>query len=234
MFRSGYVQIASFRGVPIRLHATVPLLCVLWGGLRFAPGMWLGALFAVLLHELGHAALARRYRMRVTEVMLHGLGGHCAYIGDPTPWQRAIIASGGVLAQGLLFLVALPAQLALDLHVGSGGSAPPMFVRDLLSAWTYANAAILVFNLMPLGPLDGVEIWKLPGLWLARRRRGAGKTSSRTSPKTPPTTHGSPRPATKASSAAEPTPHVSAVDEEAVRETVRRALEQARRGGDPS
>lgn len=228
MLGSGYVQIARFRGIPIRAHWTMPFLCLLWSGLRFAPGAWIGALFVVLLHELGHAYLARRHHLHVVEVMLHGLGGHCAYLGEPSPWQRAVVASGGVLAQAILLAIALPAQYALTASA-AGGVSPPDFLWDLLYAWTWSNLGIAVFNLMPLGRLDGVEIWKLPGLWLARRRRralGREAASTRSSSASAPRVS---RAEAVDAPAREAPPEPLSVDEDAVRETVRRALEEARR-----
>ncbi len=241
MFRSGYVQVASFRGIPIRAHWTMPILCLLWSGLRFAPGAWIGAVFVVLLHELGHAYLARRYRLQVMEVMLHGLGGHCAYVGEPTDWQRSIVASGGVLAQAILFAIAFPVFLVLSYTVG--GQQPPEFVWDLLYAWTWSNFGIAVFNLLPIGRLDGTEIWKLPGLWLARRRR-RGMTKSVPTNSAPtksvPAKSGpgasaraEQAPSTRAPAASKPTSRPSSepilYDEDAVKDTVRRALEEARK-----
>ncbi|MBN8614652.1 MAG: hypothetical protein J0L92_28895 [Deltaproteobacteria bacterium] len=233
MLRSGYVQVASFRGIPIRAHWTMPFLCLLWSGLRFAPGAWIGAVFVVLLHELGHAYLARRYRLQVMEVMLHGLGGHCAYVGEPTDWQRSIVASGGVLAQAILLAITLPVQIALAASVASGGPSPPDFVWDLLYAWTWSNAAIAVFNLLPIGRLDGTEIWKLPGLWLARRRRRGMAKSVTTKP--PASTSPRSEPGIRARSpiaskpATRPSSEPMVIDEDAVKDTVRRALEEARK-----
>ncbi len=221
MFSSGYIQIASFRGAPIRAHWSLPILCVLWSGLRFAPGAWAGALFIVLCHELGHALLAKRYKLDVREVMLHGLGGHCAYAGEPTPWQRSVVASGGVLAQAIILALALPMQWLLE----ASARPVPELVWDLLYALTYANFGIALFNLVPIPPFDGAEVWKLPGLWLASRRRkrevARAKEMMRAGSKPAPA-----RPRTEAKPSAE---GVIEVDEAAVRDTVRRALEEARR-----
>lgn len=220
MFSSGYVQLASFRGAPIRAHWTLPILCVMWSGLRFAPGAWLGALFVVLCHELGHAFLVKRYRLEVREVMLHGLGGHCAYLGEPSAWQRSVIAAGGVLAQAVLLAIAAPTQWLL---VSSGRPAPEA-VWDLLYALTVSNLGIAMFNLVPIPPFDGAEVWKLPGLWLASRRRKRDVARAKAQVRTDgPAARGAPRP--EPSSA----PGAVEVDEAAVRETVRRALEEARR-----
>jgi hypothetical protein len=220
MFRSGYLQIAAFRGAPIRAHWTLPILCAMWSGLRFAPGAWLGALLVVLCHELGHALLAKRYRLEVVEVMLHGFGGHCAYAGEPTAWQRSVIASGGVLAQAVLLAVAAPMEWLL---VASGREAPAL-VWDLIYALTVANLGIAMFNLIPIPPFDGAEVWKLPGLWLASRRRKRDVARAKAQVRGQPAAGATPpRASTPAST--EPVE----VDEAAVRETVRRALEEARK-----
>jgi hypothetical protein len=223
MFSTGYLQIASFRGAPIRAHWTLPILCVMWSGLRLAPGAWLGALFVVLCHELGHAFLVKRYRLEVREVMLHGFGGHCAYLGEASAWQRSVIASGGVLAQGVLLAIAAPMQWLL---VGSGREAPEL-VWDLLYALTVSNLGIAMFNLVPIPPFDGAEVWKLPGLWLASRRRRRDVARAKAHVRGEATAA---RPAATGAAPARPaSPDVVEVDEAAVRETVRRALEEARR-----
>jgi hypothetical protein len=219
MFRSGYVQVGSFRGAPIRLHWTVPILCVLVGGTRLAPGAWLAAFLVVLGHELGHAALAKRYKQDVIEVMVHALGGHCMYAGEQSPWQRSVIASGGVLAQLGMFLVA-SAWLAISPPVQS------QFLMDALFVFTQINVSIALFNLVPIPPLDGAEIWKLPGLYLARRRRRRGMKSAQGALQTVVAKKAE----TRASTPRSATPgDVVEIDEAAVRETVRRALEEARK-----
>ncbi len=218
MFGSGYMQIAKVRGAPIRVHFTVPILCLFASGWSFRPGAWIGVLVVVLAHELGHASLAWRARLRVREVMLHGFGGHCAYVGAPSPLERSIVATGGVLAQLALFALAL----ALEAALGAGGVKPPDLALDLLATWTSTNLAIAAFNLIPLPGLDGAEIWKLPGLLRAlRRRRAMNRAGAPSSTRT--TTARA-----DAARARPGAPH-DAVDEDAVRETVRRALEEARR-----
>ena len=68
----GAVTLFRYRGIPIRAHWSLPLVALLMGGLRFAPGAWGGWLLVVLLHEMGHAFWALRYRMEVREILLHG------------------------------------------------------------------------------------------------------------------------------------------------------------------
>lgn len=205
MLDRGYVTLARFRGAPIRLHWSLLLGLVFVSGLSFDPGRWLGYVLVVLLHELGHAALAKRYRMQVLEVMLHGMGGHCRYAGAPSPWQRAVIASGGVLAQLVVLAVALPLSYVL---------VEGWLTAGLFSALVRTNIVLMVVNLIPIAPLDGAEIAKLPAMIRGRRlAKEARDVRAKVEV----------RPGGKLD--------LGEVDEAAVRETVRRALDEARRGG---
>lgn len=165
MFDRGYVTLGRYRGAPIKLHWTI-LLGLLWvSGLQFLPGAWLAYVLVILLHEMGHAFLARRYGMAVKEIMIHGLGGHCAYVGYPTLYQQSVIATGGVLAQAILLAVFWPLSLLLP----PGGEQQTAF----FSVMTLTNLYLLLFNLIPIPPLDGHMIAKLPGLWRKAQRERA-------------------------------------------------------------
>lgn len=217
MFRAGYVDVGRFRGAPVRAHWTIPLLCLMAAGLRWAPGAWLGVLFVVAIHELGHAYLAHRQGLFVEAILLHGLGGHCVYRGQPNAYRRAVVAVGGVLAQGVLFVVAWSAEATIRANAWS----VPVATWDLLEALTTTNAVIALLNALPFRPLDGAEMWKLPRLWLAHlRRRRSNIEGSSARPATP--------------QAPLRIADTTDVDEAAVRETVRRALEQARQSASRS
>jgi Zn-dependent protease len=154
MFRTGYLTVARLRGVPIRLHWSIPVGAFVFGRFAFVPGFWLGFFLLVLLHELGHAVLVQRYRLHVEAVEVHGLGGVCRYSGYPSPLERSVIAWGGVLAQALL----LGATLAIVWLLGAPASS---FGRELVSAFTMTNLLLIGINLIPVPPLDGAEAWKV-------------------------------------------------------------------------
>jgi membrane-associated protease RseP (regulator of RpoE activity) len=117
-----------------------------------------------LVHELGHALLVQRYRLRVFSIEIHALGGACWHEPAPTRIAESVIAWGGVLGQ-LVLLGAALSVLALS---------PPE------AEWTAAfwavmlrpNLTIMAINLLPVAPLDGARAWQLPKLLLARRRGG--------------------------------------------------------------
>jgi len=70
-------------GVPVRLHFTFVLLLVFLlfigvGGQQSAATtvLYILALFAsVLLHEFGHALVARRFGIRTLEIVMYPIGG---------------------------------------------------------------------------------------------------------------------------------------------------------------
>ena len=164
MFRTGYLTVARVRGIPIRLHWSIPIGAFVFGRFAFVPGFWLGFFLLVLLHELGHAVLVQRYRLHVEAVEVHGLGGVCRYSGYPSPIERSVIAWGGVLAQALLF----GATLATVWLLGSPTSA---FGHELVSAFTMTNLVLIGINLIPVPPLDGAEAWRVFSYLRARRQK---------------------------------------------------------------
>lgn len=198
MLERGYWTIGRWRGTPIRIHVSTPIGMLVVGRFEFVPGLWLGYLLVVLIHEMGHAALSRQQGLRPTSLEVHALGGQCRYSGvSISSWQRSVIAWGGVLAQALVLAVALPISQFAPLP----GSA---FFRELLYALVSINLMMIVLNLVPFPPLDGAEAWKIFGLLRERRsRRAARRGADRL--------------------------EMGEVDEERVRETVRRALREAAR-----
>ncbi len=202
----GAITVLRYRGVPIRVHWSLPLVALLMGGLRFAPGAWIAWILVVMLHEMGHAFWALRYEMDVQEILLHGLGGHCSYIGSSSPRQRAVVAWGGVMAQAILFAIMLPVSILLP--------ARSEFVGDLYEVLIARNLYVALFNLVPIAPLDGAEAWKLVPMIFRRRPSVARKEIVRARAAVAPRTLGE---------------AIGPVDAGAVRDTVRRALDEAKR-----
>ena len=66
-------RLLTIFGIDIKVHATF-VLALLWGGFLWSNGGWTGALYGVFLtlvlfvivvmHELGHSLVARRYGIR--------------------------------------------------------------------------------------------------------------------------------------------------------------------------
>jgi Zn-dependent protease len=149
-------RLGSLLGFPIRVHLSFLLL--LAAVLVFAGGV--SGLLAVLivagsvvLHELGHALVARHLGVPVAEIGLHIFGGAAKIVG--TPRRRgdeiAIAAAGPAVSFALAGV-----GLALASVTGWGTLA---FVGS-------ANLVLAIFNLLPAFPTDGGRILRA---WLAKR-----------------------------------------------------------------
>lgn len=115
---------------------------------------------SVLLHELGHSAVARRSGIQVRRITLFIFGG-IAQIGSdpPTPRAELLIAVAGPavsLALALGFTALRPV---------TSGLSPALALVQYLA---YINWALVLFNLIPGFPLDGgrvlrAVIWHVTG-----------------------------------------------------------------------
>ena len=150
----GYITIGQIRGIPLRVHVATPIGLFVFSGFAFNPAVWAALVFVILVHELGHAALVRRYRLYVLSIDITGVGGVCRYAGRPTEIQDSVIAWGGVLAQAALLVITEIAGKTL----GFGSNS---FVTQFAETLTGANLFLIAFNLLPIPSLDGAKAWLL-------------------------------------------------------------------------
>jgi Zn-dependent protease/CBS domain-containing protein len=152
-------------GIPIRLHVTF-LLFLGWFAARAmsgsGPDRWYGlvyvcAIFAcVVLHELGHSAVAQRYGIAVSEIVLYPIGGLARITRLPEPRQELWIALAGP-AVNVVIAAVLYAGLA-----AAGAWLPWDQVSMATNHWFQQLAAINVglalFNMVPAFPMDGGRV----------------------------------------------------------------------------
>jgi Zn-dependent protease len=143
----------------------------------FAVALAAAALFfgSILLHELGHALVARREGIEVTGIDLFLFGGVMKMSRDTdSPGAEFRVAAAGplvtlgiVIVGGLLtMLIAGPDRL-FDAGSLSGDHSEDIPVV-LLSVLVGFNTLLLGFNLIPAFPLDGGRIaraaaWRITG-----------------------------------------------------------------------
>jgi len=126
----------------------------------------------VLLHELGHAVVAKAYGIPVSRVTLFIFGGVAHIAREPRrPWVELVVALAGPLVSIVIAAGCFWAATALPPEIGRIG---PIIVRYL----AVVNTAIVVFNLLPGFPLDGGRLLRA-ALWawsgdLRRATRIAG------------------------------------------------------------
>ena len=157
----GFWTAGTLRGAPIRLHWTLPLGALVMGRFEFVPAYWLGFAVLILIHELGHAFLVLRYRLGLSEIVIHGFGGHCRHTRTGTRFQEAAVAWGGVLAQLCLLIVTEVVLLV-------GGPPTSVHTALLTHVFTETNLWIMALNLLPVDSLDGTKAWPLVGNRLSK------------------------------------------------------------------
>lgn len=160
-------RVAEFRLGPIPVRIEFPfLLIAVLTGVRARPGWllvaWVLVVFvSILVHELGHALVARAYGDQV-RILLHGMGGLTFRAGRyPSDREDIVVSLAGSLTQ--IVVLGLPAFFLLR----SGSIESPTLYTILWDVkWVSLGWAII--NLMPLLPLDGGNIT----VTLLRRVRG--------------------------------------------------------------
>lgn len=155
-------------GVNWSLLAIVALFAFALAGNRFpadAPGYhreWyavagvltaLALLASVLLHELGHAVVARRAGLGVEGITLSWMGGVTRVVGEAgSPGREVAVAAVGPGVSLVLGGALFGAGVAL---ADAGAGALSVAAVDWLAV---INIVLAVFNLLPASPLDGGKI----------------------------------------------------------------------------
>src|SRR6185436_2558613 len=96
-------QIATLLGIPIRVHVTFLALLVWFGTMAAAQSrdvraelaFVLGVFACVVLHELGHAAMAKRFGVKTREIVLYPIGGVARLERIPGGVAELLIALAG-------------------------------------------------------------------------------------------------------------------------------------------
>lgn len=134
----------------------------------------LGLFGSVLLHELAHALVARRYGVGTRGITLFLFGGVAELEREPpTPAAEFVIAAAGPAASTA---VAIAASVGVGVVMALGGTVPLAMAVVWISR---INFLLALFNLLPAFPLDGGRmlrslLWWWRGDLLAATRVAAG------------------------------------------------------------
>ena len=154
------IHLFSIRGIPVRFSPIFLILLLVVGlqGDLAVGALWVGLLtFSILIHEMGHALVAKYFRLSPS-ITLHGWGGLCSHERPDSELQEALIIIAGPAA-GFIFGFAVlgvqryvvPAEVLV---------ANPMLV---LAFWMlfWVNIIWGLVNVVPLWPLDGGQLFRL-------------------------------------------------------------------------
>ena len=172
--RSWSIPVGRLFGIEIRVHLTFLFLLVFVWSTEAATqdaaaalrGLALvGIVFgSVVLHELGHALVARGSGIPAKGIILLPIGGitildEAHAIPDPiNAWKRDIrIAVAGPLVN--LFIAGLAALILLAAIPGfSLTTRPLLYSGALLRSIVWSNLYLGLFNLLPAYPMDGGRV----------------------------------------------------------------------------
>jgi Zn-dependent protease len=161
--RQGSIHLFRFAGVDLFLHWSWFLVAVYeiqsragsYSSVTWNVLEYLALFLIVMLHEFGHALACRQVGGRANQIVLWPLGG-VAYV-DPPPRPGATLWS---IAAGPLVNVALVPILYLLISQGRslGWASASANTYRLLLAVQWMNVRLLIFNILPVYPLDGGQI----------------------------------------------------------------------------
>lgn len=177
------VRLGRLLGIPIFLDATflLAILTIFFGVVkRQFPSLadygivvvlvTAGVFLSILIHELGHALVARRFGLHADEIRIGGFYGLAILLGSPARRIDSIlILLAGPLTNAInsvLLLLALGMPAITDsLYLGTPMFASPItdipVLRVSLQWLAYVNVGMVIFNLLPAFPLDGGRVARL-------------------------------------------------------------------------
>jgi Zn-dependent protease len=152
----GRIHLGTIFGTTIALDFSFLILIVFFvmtdiqqAGMRYAL-LWIPVLLiSILVHELAHAAMIGALGFGSSSIILAGMGGATYNERRARPWQDLLISAAGPASSFLLaWIVTL-----IEANVAVASRDP--FLIALLPLLAQANLWWGIFNLLPIGPLDG-------------------------------------------------------------------------------
>ena len=159
------LKLGDIAGIGVYVHWSFWLLPA-WillsagGGLAgaLASVVFVFAVFGcVVLHELGHALMARQFKIGTRDITLYPIGGVASLERIPRrPAHELAIALAGP-AVNVLIAAALFGLLAVG-GIGTQGLLFDFAGGAFLARLLFVNVALVVFNMLPAFPMDGGRV----------------------------------------------------------------------------
>jgi len=162
------MPLGRIAGIAVNVHATFLLLLAWIAAISYGPRaswrdaasgvLYIVVVFAtVVLHELGHALMARRYGIHTQDITLLPIGGVARLERMPEdPRAELSIALAGPAVNVALAAVCYVALILTGTELGSTGFAPGG--GNWWSALLFLNVGLALFNMLPAFPMDGGRV----------------------------------------------------------------------------
>jgi len=167
----GALRVGTFFGIPVKIHWTFGLLLIFLLISAYRNGLdtkqtigfilfFMCVFVCVVMHEYGHALMARKFKVKTQDIILSPIGGVARLEELPSkPSQELLIAIAGPMVNVVIAVI-----LTVILKFGFNEGWPDIdnfnFDKPLefLGNVAYVNMALFAFNLVPAFPMDGGRI----------------------------------------------------------------------------
>jgi Zn-dependent protease len=159
----GAFKIFTLAGISVFVHWSwflVAIYCIQFRTHEYSSMIWnvleYLSLFAIVLtHEFGHQLACRQVGGKTHDIILWPLGG-VAYVSPPQrPGAQLWSIAAGPLVNVALIPV-LSVLVSVSSHLGWNDTHPNAY--ELIHNVWVINLVLLIFNMMPVYPLDGGQI----------------------------------------------------------------------------
>ncbi len=159
-------RIAKIAGIDVYIHWSFLILPLIVSMANWSKGigqiaagvLWIAAVFmCVVLHELGHALMARQFGVGTRDIVLLPIGGVARLDRIPEkPFQELAIAVAGP-AVNVLIVAALIAILVVSGSI-AGIAEVEIIGKSFLVNLLFVNIGLVLFNMLPAFPMDGGRV----------------------------------------------------------------------------
>lgn len=161
--RAGSFKLFTLAGIAVYVHWAWFLIAIYsvqfrthaYGSMVWNVAEYLALFLIVLIHEFGHQLACRSVGGQTHDIILWPLGG-VAYVSPPQRpgAQLWSIAAGPLVNVALAPILSL--LVLLGWHFGLNEANVDLF--DFIENVWWINTGLLIFNLLPIFPLDGGQI----------------------------------------------------------------------------
>jgi Zn-dependent protease/predicted transcriptional regulator len=168
------LHLGRYFGIPVSIHWTFIFILIFFGWRGISSGLSTAATLAflgfilllflcVLLHEFGHALMAKKFGIKTHSIVLLPIGGVASLEKMPdNPKEELLVAIAGPMVNIVIAILLYPFQ-DYTLLFPTNGAETVLFKAEIHYVISYlfvVNITLVIFNLLPAFPMDGGRIFR--------------------------------------------------------------------------